>query len=690
MASSSQSSRRSRRTVPLEDLAFQERDSVFRAPGGGDWMLLGLVAAGLLGTGLYDWVRLGVNDPTGRAVFFGLLLVAIYWGALVYIFKLSMCVLVGPHGLSLVRGPWRTELFWRDTARLVERTEADNGQRYRWVVAMARDGRELRVREDMVINYMRFRAEVYERYLLWRDHGGTWGASGNGPFVATDIVSNTVAWWLFAGGMALLPGLYCWFLLPGAAYTGLALVAITALCCLEALLTFLGRQTYSVGPKEITRKRPAQPTTHLRWRNVSRIERTRHPAGGLIRVGIGIGRLLMAMAARTDGRFKSFAWTPRVPEYLTLRGEGRHVRVRLHRLSRPDEILAWVEYYERVGRRQASQSRPADASQPGAPNRPVPPTAPIAPDNISMGVPGVGPADPWASGPESDLPADAYPTAVQPSVSASRPSASPFPGGAPSMPKGVPPRVAAEFAAAGGAEVAGEDTRAEADSWLWDTSKMPSVSSGASSPDIFGQPAGRPSARPQYAQPAQPTPYPQHADPESLPTAPAFTPPPTAGPVFNLGTPAATETPWWMNADAPAEAAAPAPAPSWDEANGWGAGDIYPPAPDYSSAYPPAYPQGYHAADDDQMPDYVAPQPDYGQPYNAEPDYPQRMPPFVAPQDYPPPEPPEEQGPSERELYDENLADSQKWRAQKNWQSPQLPRFGPPPQPEGQDEGRGR
>ena len=66
------------------------------------------------------------------------------------------------------------------------------------------------------------------------------------------------------------------------------------------------------------------------------------------------------------------------------------------------------------------------------------------------------------------------------------------------------------------------------------------------------------------------------------------------------------------------------------------------------------------------------------------------MPPFVAPQDYPPPDPPEEQGPSEREMYDENLADSQKWRAQKNWHPPQLPRFGPPP--DEQDDGgqRGR
>ena len=695
VASSSQSSRRSRRTVRLEDLAFQERDSVFRAPSGGDWMLLGLVAAGLLGTGLYDWLRLGVDDPTGRAVFFGLLLVALYWGAVVYIFKLSMCVLVGPHGLSLVRGPWRTELFWRDVSRLVERTEADSGQRFRWVVAMARDGRELRVREDMVINYMRFRAEVYERYLLWRDHGGTWGASGSGPFTATDIVGNTVAWWLFAGGMALLPGLYLWFLVPGTGYAGLALVAITALCCLEGLLTFLGRQTYSVGPKEITRSRPAQPTTHLRWRNVSRIERTRHPAGGLIRLGIAIGRLLVEIAARTDSRFKSFAWSPRVPEYLTLRGEGRHVRVRLHRLSRPDEILAWVEYYERVGRRSANPSRPADASQPGAPSRSAPPAASIAPDGIGMGVPGFGPADPWANGQASAFGAEDYPTQVQPSVSgagAFRPPATPFPGAAASkpnaasIPNGVPPRVAAEFAAAGETGSEGEDTRAEADSWLWDTSKMPSVSSGSgassgsSSANIFGQPSGRPQARPQYPQPT---------DPESLPTAPAFTPPPTAGPAFTPGA-APAETPWWLSADAPAEA----PAPSWNaaseanEANAWGGADIYPPASDY----PPAYPPGYHAADDDQLPDFVPSdygQPDYGQPAYAEPDFPQRMPPFVAAQqDYPPPEPPEEQGPSEREMYDENLADSQKWRAQQNWQRPQLPRFGPPP--EGGDDGRGR
>lgn len=693
VVSSSQSSRRSRGTVALEDLALQERDSVFRAPSGGDWMLLGLVALGLLGTGLYDWMRLGVDDHTGRAVFFGLMLVAIFWGALVYIFKLSMCVLVGPRGISLVRGPWRTELPWRDIARLVERTEADGGQRFRWVVAMARDGRELRVREDMVINYARFRAEVYERYLLWRDHGGTWGASGSGPFKATDIVANTVAWWLFAGVMVLLPGLYFWYLLPETGLTGLVLVGITGLCCLEALFTFLGQQTYTVGPKEITRKRPAQATTHLHWRNVSRIDRTRHPAGGLIRVAIAIGRLLMATAARTDSRFKSFAWSPRVPEYLTLRGEGRHVRIRLNRLARPDEMLAWVEYYERIGRQRAASPAQPGASQPGVVHRAAPPTAPIGPfDGIPAGAAGSGPLDPWANGQGGDIPADAFPTEVQPSARASRPSANAFPGSpfTGNAPADMPPSVASSYAG-----IPEEDERPEGDSWLWDTNKMPRVSAGSSSSNIFGRPPASPSSP---AASARPQPF----DPEAVPTAPAFTPPPTGGPAFVPPSgDAAAETPWWLTSDASDASDAPsAPAHSWESVASWEAADVYPtvnhpnvpnePNAPNAPHHPPApeYPAAYHTGDDEQQaaygePDYPQPTyPGYEQPLEfQQPAYA----PYAQP-DYPPPPPPEEQGPSEREMFDENLAQSQQWRDQQNWQRPQLPRFGPAP--EGDDDGR--
>jgi hypothetical protein len=665
---SSQSSRKPRRTVALEDLAFQERDSVFRAPSGGDWMLLGLVALGLLGTGLYDWLHLGINDHTGRAVFFGLLLVSIFWGALVYIFKLSMSVLVGPRGISLVRGPWRTELFWRDTARLVERSLPDGGQRYRWVVVMARDGRELRVREDMVLDYARFRAEVYERYLLWRDHGGTWGASGAGPFKAADIVANSVAWWLFGAAMALLPGLYFAILLPESGVTRLVLLGLSGFCCLEALLTFLGRQTYTVGPKEITRKRTAQPIMQLRWINVSRIDRTRHPAGGLIRVAIAIGRLLMEVAARTDSRVKSFAWSPRVPEYLTLRGEGRHVRIRLHRLTRPDEMLAWVEYYERIGRRGENPSKPnvvpppAISSRPGA--RAMNPVSPF--EGAAPGTFGSGPVDPWAAGLEGNLSLDAYPTELQPSVGATRSPLNPYPN---NIPPDVPPSVAAAAA-----YIPIEDDRPEGDSWLWDTSKMPKVSAGSSSPDIFSGPSARP----------------RQSDPGSVPTPPSFTPPPTAGPAFMPPTSnnnnAAAETPWWLTHDQPEQP----PAPSRDAGKAWAVSAIYPPAGQPNNAPTNNAPTN-NAPNHPPAPDYPAayPPPDMEaqQTYN---DPPLASPPFVQRPDFPHQgynEPPEEQGPSEREMYDENLAESQRWRKQQNWQPPQLPRFGPP---QSEDEGNQR
>src|SRR6185437_6780205 len=62
---------------------------------------------------------------------------------------------------------------------------------------------------------------------------------------------------------------------------------------------------------------------------------------------------------RGDAGIRSFAWSPRVPEYLILRGGGRQIRIRLHRLMQPDELLAWIEFYDQVRRStSATRSRP--------------------------------------------------------------------------------------------------------------------------------------------------------------------------------------------------------------------------------------------------------------------------------------------------------------------------------------------
>ncbi len=391
-------------TLRLPDLALDERESAYFAPRMGDWVLLGLLVVVLLGNGLVMWHQLGpANDHTGRAIFFGLALLCALWFALVYTFKLSVSVRIGPHGVGVVRGPWRTELAWSQVARLVERVQVESGQRFRWVVVFAQDGRSMQVREDMVIDYPRFRQEVWERFRLWRDHGGTWGATGGSAFSARESSSTETLWWLVAGCAALLPGLYFALVLPELGLLGPVLLALAALCAVMGLRSRLRRQTYTVDAKTIESKQLIG-RVRLAWRDVARVDRGRHKFSGLMRTGIGLGRLALKLAARTDRRVQSFDWSPRVPEYLTLRGAGRQVRIRLHRLTRPDEMLAWVEFYERQARhtstpRQARRTAPLGGLL-GAAGRKTGAFAPLAGQTDAPGAP----VDPWAAGSEGPPP----------------------------------------------------------------------------------------------------------------------------------------------------------------------------------------------------------------------------------------------------------------------------------------------
>src|SRR5260221_6746763 len=239
-------------TMRLPDLALGERESAYFAPRMADWVLLGLLVVVLLGNGLVMWHQLGpANDHTGRAIFFGLALLCALWFALVYTFKLSVSVRIGPHGVGVVRGPWRTELAWSQVARLVERVQVESGQRFRWVVVFAQDGRSMQVREDMVIDFPRFRQEVWERFRLWRDHGGTWGTTGGGAFSARESSSTETLWWLVAGCAALLPGLYFALVLPELCLPWPVLLAFAALCAVIGLPFPLRRQTYNVAAETI-------------------------------------------------------------------------------------------------------------------------------------------------------------------------------------------------------------------------------------------------------------------------------------------------------------------------------------------------------------------------------------------------------------------------------------------------------
>jgi hypothetical protein len=371
-------------------MAQTDQDSVYHAPRAPDWLWLGIFALVVLGCGAWVWAQLGSDSEAGRAVFFGAALLALLWATLIYTFKLSVSVSVGPRGLSLARGPWRTELPWAEVGRLVERAKVSNGQRFRWLVALARDGRELRIREDMVSHYERFRVEVYERYRLWEDHGGTWGTTFGGPFTATDDVFNLIVWWLIGAAATVLPGLYFALLIPDGLILGLTLIFCALLCVVMAARARLNQQIYTVNGQEVSARRLLGMTT-LPWVDVMRVERARSPARLLYRLGILLGHVLLLLAARADSRVESFAWAPRVPEFLVIRGMGYQIRVNLHLLARPDELLAWIEFYEQVARQAL---RP----QTGAPAYQLPPQQ--QPADLTGAS---GPLDPWGAGRGGDL-----------------------------------------------------------------------------------------------------------------------------------------------------------------------------------------------------------------------------------------------------------------------------------------------
>src|SRR5262249_39048516 len=125
--------------------------------------------------------------------------------------------------------------------------------------------------------------------------------------------------------------------------------------------------------------------------DVTRVERARSPARLLYRLGILLGHVLLLLAARADSRVESFAWAPRVPEFLVIRGMGYQIRVKLHLLARPDELLAWIEFYEQVARQ--AQRPPT-----GAPALQLPPQQ--QPADLTGAS---GPLDPWGAGRGGDL-----------------------------------------------------------------------------------------------------------------------------------------------------------------------------------------------------------------------------------------------------------------------------------------------
>ena len=106
-------------------------------------------------------------------------------------------------------------------------------------------------------------------------------------------------------------------------------------------------------------------------------------------LGIGLGRLALAIAARSESRAVSFPWTPRIPEFLICAAAGARCACRPQSPGPPGSVcLAWVEFYERIARASGGTERPARASAPLQPSRVPACCPPISPGPLGRRTPG--------------------------------------------------------------------------------------------------------------------------------------------------------------------------------------------------------------------------------------------------------------------------------------------------------------
>lgn len=358
---------------------WSERDParVYRGHHGADWLVLALFTAMPVATGASIWLQLGGQSATGRATFWGLALFALALGWAIYATRIAVRVLVSSDGLAVRHGPARWYLPWVEVHRLLERSQLVDGQRYRWVVVEARDGRRLQVREDRVADYPRFRADVNAAYHQWRDRSAGIDArwARRGEELLIDQEKRGRARWLrsFAPA-ALAVGIYLWALIPAARLVSAAFLAGGMLAFGAVAGAWLARQTVAVDGEGIETRRRLR-STRLEWHALARVERRRRP--------LGPAAVALARAIRTAGNLLGrpnpwtggSPWSPRMPEDLIVRGAGRQIRIRLDRLEHAEELVAQVEVYARAMQRPLS-----DAIRPPVRGRPTQRLAPLPDD----------------------------------------------------------------------------------------------------------------------------------------------------------------------------------------------------------------------------------------------------------------------------------------------------------------------
>jgi hypothetical protein len=369
------------RTTPDVPWSGIDRPRTYHASHAGEWIVLALFAVMPIATGLDIWFQMGWASPVGRALCLGLVLVAAAWGWAFHAGRIAMRTLVYREGLAVVHGPWRWYLPWADVKRLLERSQVVDGRRVRWVVAEARDGRRLQVRDDRVADYERFRADVNAVYQAWRDQANDsearWATWSQRHFAARELPGPT-RWLRYVAVAITVVGVYLVSQVPQAVAFGALLIAVGMFSGAARASEWLRQQTVVVDAQGVEAHRRLR-SRRLRWETVTRVERRHHPLSPFVVVPAAIAHALRTLVRRPNSWTAGSRWVSHAPEDLLFRGGGRQIRVRLHRVEDPGEFVEATDLFMRIAQRRATATSSPTAATARPTRRFVEPPADVQP-----------------------------------------------------------------------------------------------------------------------------------------------------------------------------------------------------------------------------------------------------------------------------------------------------------------------
>jgi hypothetical protein len=345
---------------------------VYRVMDWGGWIVLVLLAAIFVGTGIFIRQAVHAHHPVlSDAILLGSFALTFIWALLYYSLRVSVHAMITSEGLTLVHGPWRHVAFWRDVTRLSEWTSLTEGIRYQWIAVQTANGTRLQVRQDLVPDFAAFRSDLLTHLaeLIVPPDSVT---DLSLPLVMTSDVSRLVTLWGMVMTAGIIGGVLLISFLPDLLIIGGVVLAIGVLSFGIALGTMIFRQSVTVSREGIeTRRGPLR--RHLAWAAVYALER--EPGSGL-RGTLGIlGRGVLMILFRVDRRSVVVPGAERSLSAINVRGNsGEHVRLREASYHHPE----WLR--QRLRLQVAALHA---AATPAAPRvKPLPQTGPLSPDAV--------------------------------------------------------------------------------------------------------------------------------------------------------------------------------------------------------------------------------------------------------------------------------------------------------------------